>query len=298
MKYYKVIFNIVNDDKTELDDSQLAQNVKDVLCAYVADAGFESFEEYGNKVCGYVQTQNFDVESLETAINALPFGGVSVGYEVTEAEDKDWNSKWESAGFEPMLIKNRCVIHDTLHPVEAVSDSMLDVVIEAKQAFGTGTHETTQMIVGELLDSDLHGSSVLDCGCGTGILSIVASKLGAQSVCAYDIDEWSVRNTEHNCALNGVANVDVIEGTAEVISRFNKDFDIVLANINRNILLADMQDFYAAMAQNALLVLSGFYVEDAGLLKDKAASLGLDFVKAAESANWCMLAFRKTKQRS
>ena len=291
MKYLKVKFKIAAADGSHIEDEVLTQTVKDVVCSLAGDVGFDSFEEEADGICGYVQTALFSGEALDGAIAFLPIEGVNVTYDVAEAEDKNWNRTWEEQGFEPIVIENKCVIHDMRHGDVSVSSGMMDVTIDARQAFGTGTHDTTKMIVTELLSLGLAGKSVLDCGCGTGILSIVASKCGAEEVTGYDIDEWSVENTGHNCEINSVDNVKAVEGTAEVIPTFNKRFDVVLANINRNILLADMPSFRSAMADGGVLILSGFYTADTDLLKDKAASLGLHFVKSTDSNDWCMLEF-------
>lgn len=291
MKYYKVIFKVVSADGTATVDDITMQTTRDLLCALTAETGFESFEECPTGVCGYVQQEAFNAEALGETVSTIPISGVNITYEVSEAEDKDWNQAWEDEGFEPIIINERCVIHDRLHPTPPSADGMIDITIDAKQAFGTGTHDTTQMIVAELVTMNLHGLSVLDCGCGTGILSIAAAKAGAKSVTAYDIDEWSVRNTLHNCDINNVDNVTALEGNANIIATLNKKYDAVLANINRNILLADMPKFKQAMAEQSVLILSGFYTEDSKLLMDKAETLGLKFKKSTESNNWYMLVF-------
>lgn len=293
MKYYKVLFSITDCRENTTSDPVILQTARDLLCALAAEAGFESFEETGNGLCGYVQQQAFSKTLLDEAVNAVPLENISVTYNVSEAEDKDWNIEWETNGFEPIKIGGRCVIHDTRHSAKPADCNMLDITIDARQAFGTGTHDTTQMISACLLEMNLDGKNVLDCGCGTGILSIVAAKCGARNVTAYDIDRWSVENTKHNCELNNVQNVKVVEGSSDIISSLNKNFNFILANINRNILLADMSKFRSAMAAEAFLILSGFYTEDAPLLKEKAKSLGLNFVKAADHNKWCMLVFKK-----
>lgn len=293
MKYYKVIFKITdNSDKRPVSGAML-QTACDLVCALAGECGFESFEECEGVVCGYVQKCEFNAAALDAVLKAFPLKNISVSFEFTDAEDKNWNQTWEEQGFEPIIIDGKCIIHDTLHSAEAVPHGIKNIVIDTQQAFGTGTHDTTKMIVTELLNTNLRGLSVLDCGCGTGILSIVASISGAETVVGYDIDEWSVKNTKHNCKLNGIKNVESIEGNADVIKSSNKNFNIVLANINRNILLADMPKFCDTMAENGILVLSGFYTEDASLLKEKAASLGLTFIRSNQSNNWCMLVFRK-----
>ena len=170
-------------------------------------------------------------------------------------------------------------------------DGALDIVIDARMAFGTGTHETTQMMVGELLRHDLEGKRVLDCGCGTGILSIVASKSGASDIVAYDIDEWSVENTEHNARLNGVDNIEVLTGDVNVLSHVSGLFDYVLANINLNILLADMASIREVMASGGHLLVSGFYTSDVEALKAEAQRLGLTCQSSISSGSWAMLSF-------
>ena len=167
---------------------------------------------------------------------------------------------------------------------------LIKLGIQARNAFGTGTHETTQMIVGALLDIDLKGKRVLDCGCGTGILAITALKCGAADAVAYDIDEWSTENTRHNAEINGVADrIEVFEGNANVLSHISGVFDVVVANINRNILLADMPAFKEVMAHGGTLILSGFYEDDVPLLVEKAETLGLSLKEKKEEGEWRMV---------
>lgn len=291
MKYYKVSFHITDNNEKEITDPVIFETAKDVLYAVTAEAGFESFEDCDGGTLGFIQKTEFNEDELKTVLESFPVEGIAISYEIADAEDKNWNHTWEEKGFEPIIIEGKCIIHDTIHPVESQNKNMLDITIDMRQAFGTGTHDTTRMIVTQLLNLNLKGLNVLDCGCGTGILSIVASKVGASSVCAYDIDEWSVENTRHNCELNNIKNVTVAEGNAGVIKTFNKHFDLVLANINRNILLADMPAFRAAMNNGAMLILSGFYKEDVPILQEKAESLGLKLVKSSDSNDWCMLVF-------
>ena len=291
MKYLKAIFNLTAGGSKEAGDAVMLQAAKDVLCGMLGDAGFESFEEEGDTVTGYVQKNAFDKEAVASCIATFPISGIGISYTIQDVEDKNWNEVWENAGFEPIVIDGKCVIHDTIHTPASVQIGTFDITIDTKQAFGTGGHETTYMIVNELFDTDMSGKHVLDCGCGTGILSIVSSKLGAAGVTAYDIDEWSVENTKHNCGLNNVSNVNVMHGDASLLADIKQRFDVVLANINRNILLADMAAFRQIMAEKAQLILSGFYTQDADLLIDKAMSLNLVLIKKIQRNNWCMLKF-------
>jgi len=287
MKYYVAHFYI---------NGQGDQNVaRDIVAALAGEAGFESFEETADGVDGYVQQDLLDEEKLKENLADFPVEGITVDYELEDAEYRDWNEEWESAGYEPIRIGDHCVIHDPQHPTDArLKDShlnFLDITIEARQAFGTGTHETTQLVIEQLLKTDLTGKRVLDCGCGTGILGIAASKLGAAEVVGYDIDEWSVANAEHNAELNNVKNMHVMEGNCQVLSHVSGVFDVVLANINRNVILQDLCQIKEVMAHEAIILMSGFYGEDGFTLADKAGELGLSLVKTDSLNNWCLLVF-------
>lgn len=293
MKYQKARFIFTDGKGGEIKDNALLQTIKDIMCCFAGEAGFESFEEDENGMIGYVQKHMLDLNSLKNCIESFPVEDVKISYELDDAEDKNWNEKWESEGFEPIFVSDKCVIHDTIHPVKLKDKTdMLDITIDARQAFGTGNHETTYMIVDELLNMDLSGKNVLDCGCGTGILSIIASKLGAEDIIGYDIDEWSVRNAEHNCEINKVDGIKVLHGDVNVISTIKTRYDVILANINRNILLNDMPLFRQKMKNDAVLLLSGFYIEDSDILIQKAKSIGLGLVKKKNKNNWCMLVFK------
>ena len=284
MKYYEVKFAIDAPD-------DLRQTACDVLSSLAAEAGFETFEETPQGITGYVQQALFAREVLDQSIECFPLPHCSIGYEVCEAEDKDWNEQWEQEGFQPIIVGNRCVIHDGRHTDIALADYEYSIEIDARLAFGTGTHETTRMIVGTLLDADVAEKRVLDCGTGTGILSIAALKMGAASAIGYDIDEWSADNARHNAVINRVDDrFCSLLGDASLLSNaVDGTFDIVMANINRNILLADMPRFRQKMSPDALLILSGFYAEDVPLLTAKAAELGMNVVDEKEDNGWSCL---------
>ena len=289
MKYYVTKFHISDPNSHDEGTAERLQSARDILAALVAQVGYESFEETDTGLNGYVPADNFHQETLDECLEDFPMDSLQITCETEDVKETNWNATWEQEGFEPIYIGDQCVIHNLSRPSE--KPFPYDIVIDAKQSFGTGTHETTRLIVSTLLDMDLEGKHVLDCGCGTGILSIVASKRGAKKVVSYDIDDWCTQNTEHNAQLNDVKNIEVLLGDVHVLSHVSGVFDVVLANINRNILLADMPRFREVMTHGSILIISGFYEEDALLLAEKAGALGMSLLGADSENNWCMLRF-------
>ena len=299
MKYYEINMTI----------EPCSQDAQDLLAALTAEAGMETFEETETGLKGYAQQQLLDEEALQQAISMFPMEGVTISYTISEAEDKDWNEQWEQEGFEPIEVRGKMddgggseerllVIHDGRHLPSALSHqpSAIMIEIDAHMAFGTGTHETTRMICGQLLNMNLEGKRILDCGCGTGILGICALKLGAASCVGYDIDEWSTDNTRHNAVINRVDDrLEALCGDATLLSTFSAEFDVVLANINRNILLQDMERFVSVMASDATLILSGFYQADCQMLEEKAQTLGLHLSSIKNDGDWACRQFKRTR---
>lgn len=283
---------LVAEFKIECQDSMI-QIARDLLTDALGEAGFETFEDTEDGIKGYVQESLFDENAMNDVISNFMLPDVSISANIQEAEYKNWNEEWEEAGFERININDSITIYDARHDDGNGIASGISIGIETKQAFGTGTHETTRMIVSTLLNIDLKGKRVLDCGCGTGILGIAASKLGASEVVGYDIDEWSSENAIHNAELNGVGNMKVMLGDASVLKSVEGKFDVVLANINRNILLADMPAFVSVMADESLLILSGFYASDVDLLIEKASSLGLSKIDSKSDSEWTCLVLKK-----
>ncbi|MBS7318575.1 50S ribosomal protein L11 methyltransferase [Prevotella brevis] len=283
MKYFEVDFQL----------SPLSQDACDILAALTADAGFESFEETQHGIRGYVQQPLLDRQALEDIVNNFPIMGTNIIYTINKAEDKDWNEQWEQEGFEPIIVgNNRLAIHDGRHLPSQPAD--ISVEIDARLAFGTGTHETTQMICEWMLDMPMKDLRVMDAGCGTGILGIVALKLKANHVTAYDIDEWSSDNTCHNAVINRVdSQLSVYCGDASLLDSKTADYDLVLANINRNILLNDMPRFCQIMKQDAKLILSGFYTEDIPLLEARGKELGLTLTGAKNRDKWASIIMQR-----
>lgn len=283
---------LVAEFKIECQDGMI-QIARDLLTDALGEAGFETFEDTEDGIKGYVQESLFDENAMNDVISNFMLPDVSISANIQEAEYKNWNEEWEEAGFERININDSITIYDARHDDDNGIASGISIGIETKQAFGTGTHETTRMIVSTLLNIDLKGKRVLDCGCGTGILGIAASKLGASEVVGYDIDEWSSENAIHNAELNGVGNMKVMLGDASVLKSVEGKFDVVLANINRNILLADMPAFVSVMADESLLILSGFYASDVDLLIEKASSLGLSKIDSKSDSEWTCLVLKK-----
>lgn len=283
---------LVAEFKIECQDGMI-QIARDLLTDALGEAGFETFEDTEDGIKGYVQESLFDENAMNDVISNFMLPDVTINANIQEAEYKNWNEEWEEAGFERININDSITIYDARHDDGNGIASGISIGIETKQAFGTGTHETTRMIVSSLLNIDLKGKRVLDCGCGTGILGIAASKLGASEVVGYDIDEWSSENAIHNAELNGVGNMKVMLGDASVLKSVEGKFDVVLANINRNILLADMPAFVSVMADDSLLILSGFYASDVDLLIEKASSLGLSKIDSKSDSEWTCLVLKK-----
>ena len=320
MKYFEVKFTIV------CPADSLMQDACDLLAALAGEAGFETFEESEQGLTGYVQQALFERDVLDAALSDFPMSDVVITYDVSEAEDKDWNEEWEQQGFDPITVADgRIIIHDgrhlppnpsplTTHPSPLTthhsplttppspltthhSPSTLNphpstlIEIDAKLAFGTGSHETTRMMLESLLASRPF-TSVLDCGTGTGILAIAAIKLGADHATGYDIDEWSADNARHNAVINGVdSQFTPLLGDATVLDGMDETFDVVMANINRNILIDDLPRFRRRMHTGSVLLLSGFYNEDIPLLTEKAESLGLRLSAERHEGDWACLKF-------
>ena len=298
MKYFEVAFTL----------SPYSTDACDVLAALAGELGFETFMETEDGLTGYVQQALFNEQTLKETIEDFPFDGVSISYDVQEAEDKDWNEQWEQEGFEPIEVRRKMedgrgiIIHDGRHLPVNITDQDITIEIDAKLAFGTGTHETTRMICSTLLDlfgnlspltSPLSPLKVLDCGTGTGILAICALKLGASEAVGYDIDEWSADNARHNAVINRVDDrFTSLLGDVNILKEVEGSFDLVMANINRNILLADMPMMHEKMAPGAQLILSGFYTADIPMLTEKAQSLGMKLVAQEEDNDWACVVFR------
>jgi len=262
--------------------------VNSVLSATIAEIGFESFVEDEQGTTAYIQKDAFDAASLDAVLNDFPVEAEII-YTYKVIEDKNWNEEWEKNYFQPLIIDDRCIIQSTFHKMPATYE--YNIFIDPKMAFGTGHHQTTELMIREILKEDFNGKQVLDMGAGTAILAILASMRGADPITAIDIDKWAYDNAIENLQLNKVENVKVEIGGAELLGK--EMFDIVLANINRNILLNDIPTYAAVLNKGGYLYMSGFYVEDIPAITQVCASNGLKFCHNTTKDNWTAVKFVK-----
>ncbi len=264
-----------------------SEEIAEILIAELSEIEFESFTQNGDTVSAYIQEPLFCCENVkELTINMLP--SVQIEYSEKVIESQDWNAVWES-NFQPVIIADKVVIRASFHT--DTPKVPYDIVIDPKMSFGTGHHSTTSLMVQQILETDTAGKKVLDMGCGTSLLAILASKTGAAHIDAIDIDEWPYKNSLENIKNNNAENIEVFLGDASLLK--DKQYDIILANINRNILLNDMHHYTACLPQNGILIMSGFYTEDLQQIQNKAESLGLSYVNHKTDKNWVAVKFEK-----
>lgn len=257
----------------------------DVLMAQLGAVGFESFVDTNTGIEAYVPEDGWD-ESMLSSVDLLSSEMVEIIYSAQRIEQVNWNAKWEQH-FEPILVGEDCAVRAPFHES---FNRPYEIVIEPKMSFGTGHHETTFMMMEHLMEMDLDGQSVLDMGCGTAVLAILAKMRGATHLEAIDIDNWCVENSLENCQRNNAANIRVILGGAEAIPADAK-YDLIIANINRNILLDDMPTYVAHLNSGGCILFSGFYTADLDLIKAQASQLGMEYVNHRTKNDWVAAKF-------
>lgn len=279
MKYYEVKCTL----------NPFSETAADLFSAMLSEIGFEAFTVTEDGLTAYIRQEQWDEQAMQQTVEGFFLPDVSIGYTREEAPDEDWNQVWEEEGFQPVIVGDEVVVHDVKHA--DVPQARYDILITPRLAFGTGSHQTTRLILRMLSQLPLEGCRVIDAGTGTGILAIMAVKRGAAEVFAYDIDEWSVENTRDNLLLNHIyKEVEVACGDAAVLDA-QPAADLLIANINRNILLQDLPRFAKAVRPGGRLILSGFYLADVPVLEEAAAALGFRRERTESEEDWAMLLF-------
>lgn len=266
------------------------ETVTDIVAAMLADAGYESFVPDSTGLTAYIPAGDFNAGAINDIIASFPIPGVKIEYSDTYVQGRDWNAEWEKNYFKPIIVGGDCVIHSSFH--KDIPECRYDIVIDPKMAFGTGHHATTSLIITRLLGLDLSGLKVMDMGTGTGILAILAAMRGASQVEAVEIDEFAYNNALENVSLNGHPEIKIALGDASLLPAVPA-YDLFIANINRNVILGDMERYAVSMKSGGLMVLSGFYVEDVELLEAEAVKHGLATVNHTEMDRWCSLLLKK-----
>ncbi|MDG1422803.1 MAG: 50S ribosomal protein L11 methyltransferase [Flavobacteriaceae bacterium] len=258
----------------------------EMLIAQLGYIGFESFVENENGVVAYIQKKEWNSNKVED-LYLLNSNEFDITFNHSEIEQTNWNKEWEK-NFNPIQVNGQVSIRAPFHENPSLN---FDIVIEPKMSFGTGHHETTHMMVQHLLALDLKNKKVLDMGCGTGILAIFAEMKGAQPTDAIDIDSWCYENSLENVQRNGCKHINVLEGDSSLLK--GKEYDVIIANINRNILLSDMKIYTDCLSENGVLLLSGFYKEDISIIESEVIKYGLVLDKMIQKNNWVALKYMK-----
>lgn len=276
-----------------LDVKPCSETATDVMAALLADAGFESFVPDDSGLTAYCKKELYDSDAVAAAVASFPLEAeVNISQAVT-VEGRDWNEEWEKNYFRPIVISDQCVIHSSFH--KDIPQCRFDIVIDPKMAFGTGHHATTSLIIEQLLTTVTEGIDVIDMGTGTGILAILCSMLGARSVTAIEIDPFAWENACENVRLNKADAVEPILGDAAMLEG-SHGADLFIANINRNIITADLPAYAATMKPGATMLLSGFYESDIPAVMEAAAPLGLEETgHTVKGDNWTCLRLRMKK---
>ena len=279
-------------DYTEVrvDFSPCSEDLTDIAAALLADAGFETFVPDAAGLTAYIPASKY-TPALRQTLDTPIFTDVDVTWNAKLIEGQDWNSEWEKHYFKPIVIEGRCVIHSSFHT--DVPSAEFDIVIDPKMAFGTGHHSTTTLILQQLLQLPLEGKAVIDMGTGTGIIAILARMRGASPVSGIEIGLPAWENAIDNCRLNGCEEITMLHGDASALSQIGYAADLLLANINRNVITADIPDYAKKLKPGATVLLSGFYVHDIPIVSEAAAKAGLETMGHTELNAWACVKLRK-----
>ena len=271
--------------------SPCSETVTDILAQFLSEAGYESFVADNDGLTAYIKNELFDRDTVNDIISAFPIQDISMDVADVFVEGRDWNQEWEQHYFKPIIVDGRCVIHSSFH--KDIPHAEYDIVIDPKMAFGTGHHQTTSLIIARLLEMDLDDKSLIDMGTGTGILAILAAMRGANPVTAIEIDPMAHVNAVENVSLNGHPEIKVILGDATALANV-QPADILLANINRNIIVGDMEAYAGALKKGGTMILSGFYEEDIPVIAEAANRYGLKQVNYTSRDRWASLCLVKS----
>ena len=277
-------------DYIELRCKVSAENIQpfsDILIAELNEIGYESYDETDEGVNAYILEKFFDIDKVKNLqVNTISDCNIDYSWEVIKTQN--WNEVWEK-NFEPIIIDDQCIIRAPFH----INTPKLkyEIIIEPKMSFGTGHHETTYLMLKTMLDIDFSDKNILDMGCGTGVLAILAIFKGAKEATAIDIDEWAYNNTLENIKKNNCSNIKVIQGDASLLK--DQEFDIIIANINRNILMDDIKYYSKVLKTGGTLLLSGIYDKDLEMIKNETSENTLEFISFIERHSWVAAKFKK-----
>lgn len=276
MQYIKTVFKLSPDNEVN----------REILTAYLSELEFESFDETEEELNAFFPTGKVEETEIQRILGDMPF---EVSFTTEEMPDINWNEEWEKNYFQPLLIGPDCLIRAPFH--KDYPQAKYEIVIEPNMAFGTGNHETTSLMIEHIDELNVEGQTVLDMGCGTGILGIFASMKGCESVTAIDIDSWAFESVVENCRLNNVQNMEAFIGDASLLG--NKKYDLILANIQKNIILQDIEKYVSVLNEDGILIVSGFYKDDLEDIVGRASELFLRKLTLKVKNNWVACSFEK-----
>lgn len=272
--------------KVKVDPSN--QEANEIIIAQLAEFEFESFTENDGGLSAFIKATEYTIEIEKKLKNLIIPEGTSISFEIDRIKGQNWNAQWES-NFEPIIVNNRCQVRASFH--KSRPDLEYDIIIDPKMAFGTGHHQTTYLMIEAILNEDITDKTVLDMGCGTGVLAILSEMKGAKALTAIDNDDWAYQNTLENVQVNHCKRIATFCGDVKLIE--GKLYDIILANINLNILLADIQHHEKSLLPFGRLMLSGILKSDIEVIKQKAKEHGLTHLNTSTRDDWAMISFQK-----